>query len=181
MKQSLQTAFSCTSFLLSYPEAGWREALPELQETIHTITNEEIRTLLTRFIKQVQNKTDEQLIDSYVYTFDFGKKTNLYLTYMNTGEQRERGIELLELKQHYQKAGFMVTDKELPDYLPLLLEFLANATEEDCDPLISKYMKNIQALHKQLKEANCLYEPIIASVLLAIDAWDVQTNEEGAL
>ncbi len=47
----------------------------------------------------------------------------MYLTYMNTGEQRERGIELLELKQHYKKSGFEVTDKELPDYLPLLLEF----------------------------------------------------------
>lgn len=43
---------------------------------------------------------------------------------MNTGEQRERGIELLELKQHYKKSGLSVTDKELPDYLPLLLEFL---------------------------------------------------------
>lgn len=176
MKQPLQTAFSCTSFLLSYPETGWREALSELQETIDTITHEEIHTLLTTFIKQVQEQTDDQLIDSYVYTFDFGKKTNMYLTYMNTGEQRERGIELLELKQHYQKAGFAVTDKELPDYLPLLLEFLANANEEDSEPIMSKYTQNIQALHGQLKEANSMYEPIVASILLAIDAWGLQTH-----
>ncbi|MDM5190404.1 nitrate reductase molybdenum cofactor assembly chaperone [Bacillus sp. DX4.1] len=176
MKQSLQTAFSCSSFLLSYPESGWREALSELQENIDTITHEEIRTTLTAFIKQVQEKTNNQLIDSYVYTFDFGKKTNLYLTYMNTGEQRERGVELLELKQHYKKAGFAVTDKELPDYLPLLLEFLANADEEDSKPIMNKYVTNIQALHEQLQDANSMYEPIIASILLAINAWELQTN-----
>ncbi|WP_459503272.1 nitrate reductase molybdenum cofactor assembly chaperone [Bacillus sp. C1] len=176
MKQSLQIAFSCSSFLLSYPEPGLREALLELQKEIQVIEQEEIRALLMTFIKQALEKTNDQLIDSYVYTFDFGKKTNMYLTYMNTGEQRERGIELLELKQHYQKAGFAVTDKELPDYLPLLLEFLANANEEDIEPIMSKYKKNIQTLHGQLKEAKCMYEPILAAILLAIDAWGVQAN-----
>lgn len=41
---------------------------------------------------------------------------------------------------------------------------------------MSKYTENIQALHGQLKEANCMHEPILAAVLLAIDAWGVQTN-----
>ncbi len=176
MKQSLQTAFSCSSFLLSYPELGWREAVTELQEEIETIEKEEVKASLTAFIKQALHKTNNQLIDSYVYTFDFGKKTNMYLTYMNTGEQRERGIELLELKQHYKKSGFEVTDKELPDYLPLFLEFFANANEQDSEPIMNKYKENIQALYVQLKEAGSMYEPILAAVLLAIEAWDVQTN-----
>ncbi|MED1555905.1 nitrate reductase molybdenum cofactor assembly chaperone [Bacillus paramycoides] len=176
MKQSLQTAFSCSSFLLSYPELGWREALTEVQEEIEAIEQEDVKASLTAFIKQALDKTNDQLIDRYVYTFDFGKKTNMYLTYMNTGEQRERGIELLELKQHYKKSGFEVTDKELPDYLPLLLEFFANANEQDSEPIMSKYKENIQALHGQLKEVDCMYEPILAAVLLAIDAWGVQMN-----
>ena len=77
MKQSLQTAFSCSSFLLSYPELGWREAVTELQEEIETIEKEEVKASLTAFIKQALDKTNDQLIDSYVYTFDFGKKTNI--------------------------------------------------------------------------------------------------------
>ena len=101
MRQSLQTAF-LVLFLLSYPELGWREAVTELQEEVETIEQEDVKASLTAFIKQALDKTNDQLIDSYVYTFDFGKKTNMYLTYMNTGEQRERGIELLELKQHYK-------------------------------------------------------------------------------
>lgn len=176
MKQSLQTAFSCSSFLLSYPELGWREAVTELQEEIEAIEQEDVKASLTAFIKQALDKTNDQLIDVYVYTFDFGKKTNMYLTYMNTGEQRERGIGLLELKQHYKKSGFEVTDKELPDYLPLLLEFFANANEQDSEPIMSKYKENIQALHVQLKEADSMYEPILAAILLAIDTWGVQTN-----
>ncbi|EMY5507567.1 nitrate reductase molybdenum cofactor assembly chaperone [Bacillus sp. FSL L8-0642] len=176
MKQSLQTAFSCSSFLLSYPELGWREAVTELKEEIAVIEQADVKSSLTEFVKHALDKTNDQLIDSYVYTFDFGKKTNMYLTYMNTGEQRERGIELLELKQHYKKSGFSVTDKELPDYLPLLLEFFANANEQDSEPIMSKYKENIQALHVQLKEADSMYEPILAAVLLAIDTWGVQTN-----
>lgn len=176
MKQSLQTAFSCSSFLLFYPELGWREAVMELQEEIEAIEQEEVKASLIAFIKEGLNKTNDQLIDCYVYTFDFGKKTNMYLTYMNTGEQRERGIELLELKQHYKKSGLEVTDKELPDYLPLLLEFFANADEQDSEPIMSKYKENIQALHVQLKEAGSMYEPILAAILLAIDIWGVQTN-----
>ena len=72
MKESLQTAFSCSSFLLSYPELGWREAVTELQEEIEAIEQEEVKTSLTAFIKQALDKTNDQLIDSYVYTFDFG-------------------------------------------------------------------------------------------------------------
>ncbi|HDX9579781.1 TPA: nitrate reductase molybdenum cofactor assembly chaperone [Bacillus pseudomycoides] len=176
MNQSLQTAFSCSSFLLSYPEQGWREALTHLQNDIQTIEHEEIRTTLTTFIEQAKQKTNDELIQSFVYTFDFGKKTNMYLTYLNTGEQRERGIELLELKQHYQKAGLAVTDKELPDYLPLMLEFLANADEEDSEPIMKKYENNIKALHQQLQDANSMYEPIIRCILTAIDAWQCETN-----
>ncbi len=41
---------------------------------------------------------------------------------------------------------------------------------------MSKYTENIQALHVQLKEAGSMYEPILASVLLAIETWGVQTN-----
>ncbi|MEH7461690.1 nitrate reductase molybdenum cofactor assembly chaperone [Bacillus thuringiensis] len=176
MNPSLQTAFSCSSFLLSYPEQGWREALPHLQSDIQTIKHEEIRTTLTTFIEQAKQKTSGELIETYVYTFDFGKKTNMYLTYMNTGEQRERGIELLELKKHYQKAGFAVTDKELPDYLPLMLEFLANATEEDSEPIMKKYENNIEALHQQLKDTNSMHEPIVRCILTAIHAWQYEIN-----
>ena len=126
--EKYETKFTNCFFLFFipslYPELGWSEALTELLEEIEAIEQDDVKASLATFIKQALNKTNDQLIDSYVYTFDFGKKTNMYLTYMNTGEQRERGIELLELKQHYKKSGFEVTDKELPDYLPLLLEFL---------------------------------------------------------
>ncbi len=74
MKQSLQTAFSCSSFLLSYPEIGWRETLTELQEEMEAIEQDDVKASLTAFIKQALNKTNDQLIDGYVYTFDFGKK-----------------------------------------------------------------------------------------------------------
>lgn len=104
--EKYETKFTNCFFLFFIPSllswTRWREALTELLEEIEAIEQDDVKASLATFIKQALNKTNDQLIDSYVYTFDFGKKTNMYLTYMNTGEQRERGIELLELKQHYK-------------------------------------------------------------------------------
>ncbi len=54
----------------------------------------------------------------------------MYVTYFNSGEQRERGIELPQLKNTYEQSGFLPTEKESPDYLPLMLEFAAIAEIE---------------------------------------------------
>ena len=83
MKQSLQTAFLVLHSFSPTRNSGGEKLLAELQEEIEAIEQEEVKTSLTAFIKQALDKTNDQLIDSYVYTFDFGKKTNMYLTYMN--------------------------------------------------------------------------------------------------
>src|SRR5699024_11375249 len=57
-------------------------------------------------------------------------------------EQRERGLELLKIKQYYKQAGFSMTDKELPDYLPLMLEFCAQVPLQVSYNLLSYYKRS---------------------------------------
>ena len=68
-----------------------------------------------------------ELAQHYVKTFDLHKRTALYLTFYSHGDRRERGLALLRLKQLYRAAGLPPEGPELPDYLPLMLEFAAAA------------------------------------------------------
>jgi nitrate reductase delta subunit len=145
-----QTVFQCLSYLLSYPNREWRDGLTDCLELAGQIEDTSISKKLSDFITESQNLHEKDLVETYVYTFDFGKKTNLYITYMNSGEQRERGPELLIFKEIYKNAGFQVTDKELPDYLPLFLEFAGLADENVVLPVLTNYQKNIGEIHNQL-------------------------------
>ncbi|MDR0267405.1 nitrate reductase molybdenum cofactor assembly chaperone [Paenibacillus sp.] len=66
----------------------------------------------------------EQIEEMYVQTFDFQKKSTLYMTYYKFEEGRERGQMLARLKETYQMFGLEITSSELSDYLPLMCEFL---------------------------------------------------------
>ncbi|MEC0239195.1 nitrate reductase molybdenum cofactor assembly chaperone [Paenibacillus dokdonensis] len=66
----------------------------------------------------------EQIEELYVQTFDFQKKSTLYMTYAKFEEGRERGQMLARLKETYQLFGLDIMSSELSDYLPLMCEFL---------------------------------------------------------
>ncbi|WP_413470805.1 nitrate reductase molybdenum cofactor assembly chaperone [Staphylococcus sp. Marseille-Q1834] len=60
----------------------------------------------------------------YTDTFDFNKKTPLYMTYNKFDTQKERGQMLAKLKVLYEMFGLEMASNELSDYLPLMLQFL---------------------------------------------------------
>lgn len=61
----------------------------------------------------------------YVETFDFSRRTSLDLTYYTHGDLRQRGLALLALRRRYDAAGLELDGPELPDHLPVVLEFAA--------------------------------------------------------
>lgn len=160
-----QTVFQAISFLLSYPNQEWREGLNDCLELASELEDKYIASRIIDFIDEFKALDAEKQVETYVLTFDFGKKTNLYLTYMTTGEQRERGPELLELKGIYKNAGFQATDKELPDYLPLVLEFCGAANEDVVLPLLTKYQKNISEIHNNLVRDANIYAALLDCLL----------------
>ncbi|RPJ98269.1 Respiratory nitrate reductase delta chain [Bacillus subtilis] len=177
-----QITFSALSCLLSYPAEEWRAELPDWKALIHDIGNQQIREKLLRFFEASACFTPEALIEHYVYTFDFGKKTNMYVTYFNSGEQRERGIELLHLKNTYQQSGFLPTEKELPDYLPLMLEFAAIAEAEAARSVFGKYLSNVRELASRLEKNDSIYAELLHVLLAALEDIGVrESSEEGAV
>ncbi|MBD0407162.1 nitrate reductase molybdenum cofactor assembly chaperone [Bacillus sp. 1021] len=177
-----QITFSALSCLLSYPDEEWRAELPDWKSLIVEISSRKIREKLLHFLEAAAGFSPEALIEHYVYTFDFGKKTNMYVTYFNSGEQRERGIELLQLKNAYQQSGFLPTEKELPDYLPLMLEFAAAAETEAARSVFEKYLSNVRELASRLEKNDSIYAGLLHALLAALDTLGVrECIEEGAV
>lgn len=165
----IQSVFQICSFLLTYPDQDFQEALIEIEDEIRDISEGKLKTELQQFLLAAKRLSSEELIHTYVYTFDFGKKTNLYVTYMTSGEQRERGIDLLYLKNYYKLHGFEATDLELPDYLPLMLEFAGQVDGETLKPIFEKYYENILEIHDHLIEQKNVYGHILEAVIGAIN------------
>ncbi|MFS8629741.1 MAG: nitrate reductase molybdenum cofactor assembly chaperone [Bacillales bacterium] len=163
-----QHLFLLCSYLLSYPDLDFLETLPEIEEEAEKLPLSESKVELGRFLQLLQEKSETELLYTYVYTFDFGKKTNLYVTYMANGEQRERGQELLFLKNYYKTNGFLISGNELPDYLPLMLEFAGLVDWKTAKPVFERYANHIKEIETRLEEENNFYHHLLKAVTLAI-------------
>ena len=119
--------FKAFSALLSYPSQELRQALPEIADVIRgspLVKARERQGLLDLIDALGQG----ELLDAeqrYVDLFDRGRALSLHLFEHLHGDGRDRGQAMVELKQLYERAGFDLTATELPDYLPVVLEYLS--------------------------------------------------------
>lgn len=161
--------FQLCSYLLNYPDQEYFASLSEVEDELDSLQSSDYKIELLNFCEKAKNQTLAELVSTYINTFDFGKKTNLYITYMSNGEQRERGMELLFLKNYYKLHGFEVTDKELPDFLPIMLEFAGLVDQAAIKPIFERYLTNIEEVAKNLSNENNLYGHIMKAILSTLE------------
>lgn len=119
--------FRALSALLSYPSEEMRQALPDIAEVIRAapiVMPVERRDLLD-LIDELGHGDLLTVEERYVDLFDRGRALSLNLFEHLHGESRDRGEAMVELKQLYEKAGFELSARELPDYLPVVLDYLS--------------------------------------------------------
>lgn len=118
-----------TSVLLRYPDDQVFAHLATVRAALPAITDAGARRSLAGFTEWLAGRTPTEAAQHYVATFDHTRRRGLYLTYYRHGDTRARGMALLALKHTYREAGYPPPDDELPDFLPLMLEFAATAPE----------------------------------------------------
>jgi nitrate reductase delta subunit len=106
----------------------------------------------------------EEVRREYVETFDFTRRNSLYLTYHVHGDRRQRGIALLRLKQRYAAAGLDLLDGELPDYLPVMLEFAAIGPEDVGLAALAEHRDAIELLRASLRDGSKPYAALLDAV-----------------
>ncbi len=112
------------SLLLLHPGAGWPGRLDLVGGALAGLPGEEC-VLLRRFCTAVAEMAPLALSARYVAAFDRSRRRTLHLSYYTDGDTRRRGQALLHWRQLYQAHGWQPPEYELPDFLPLALEFAA--------------------------------------------------------
>jgi nitrate reductase molybdenum cofactor assembly chaperone NarJ/NarW len=113
--------------LLSYPREDLRQALPEIAEAVRAspLIAARERDGLIVLINELALGDTLTAEERYVDLFDRGRATSLNLFEHLHGESRDRGDAMVELKRRYERAGFELATTELPDHLPVVLEYLS--------------------------------------------------------
>jgi len=155
------------SLLLQYPDEEIYSL--EWQSCLSHVKNQEIVENLNAFGDYFRGSTLDILQENYVQTFDFNEKANLYLTYSKLGDEKERGQILAELKEIYKFAGFEIESNELPDYLPLLLEFVSHVDEKISIDLLSRFRDTIEQTQQVLAGEKSPYAALLKGLLIIID------------
>ncbi len=167
------------SRLLRYPDAELRAALPDIAAAIPGAGfRADLLARLLRLPRRLMQGDGLDREEDYVRLFDRGRGTSLHLFEHVHGDTRNRGPAMIELAQVYERAGYALDARELPDFLPLFLEFCAVAPEETARNLLTQCAPILDALHARLvgrgsREAR-LYAVILAATLAEIGARPAQ-------
>ena len=125
--------YKVLSVLLEYPTkdlvAHW-ENINQIISELPNLTSED-KKILSGFTLWASNLSLTKFQADYVDNFDMTAENSLYLTYHLFDEQdRDRGPALIELTELYKSTGFEIGSGELPDYLPLILEYVSTMNDE---------------------------------------------------
>lgn len=165
---SARMAYKAAAFLLGYPHAAFWSLLPEIEASLRQESDSPPLAILAEAASALCQTGEVALAPLYVATFDFNESASLYLTAHELGDSRRRGSALLELRHMLRAAGFEPSLPELPDYLPLLLEFLACAPADVTTGDLARRMAVVCAhIHAKLAADNP-YQPIFAALLAAL-------------
>lgn len=158
--------YAVLSVLLSYPQEDMIEALPELQLVLRP---QEHRMLQPLFQYLARHDLIE-LQENYVNTFDRRRAHSLHLFEHIHGDSRDRGQAMVDLRDEYLRNGLVLDTSELPDYVPLFLEFLAQLAPAAADAMLGEAIHVLARLGGKLTEAN---SPYAAVFLLLRELCDV--------
>lgn len=140
------------SALLTYPGPELASAGDALKAAIAAegVLPKAAAAAVIRLIDDLAGRDIFDAQERYVLLFDRTRSLSLHLFEHVHGESRDRGQAMVDLLRIYEEAGFSPTPTELPDYLPLFLEFLAVAPSETAHAMLSQAAPIIDQLHARL-------------------------------
>jgi nitrate reductase molybdenum cofactor assembly chaperone NarJ/NarW len=156
------------SVLLGYPSAELQAAIPEIRAAVHQerALSAADRRALAPLLARLERDDLYDLQEHYSGLFDASGALSLHLFEHVHGESRDRGQAMVDLAQMYERQGFEIDANELPDYLPLFLEYLSTQSPEEVHNLLGQTLHIIAALRERLQKRDSIY----ANALLALEA-----------
>ena len=155
------TGYKLASVLLQYPTRALFDGLDELDAAARSAPRA-ARGHLAAFLAWLRATPPHEVAQHYVETFDLRRRSALYLTYYRHGDTRRRGMALLAFKTAYRAAGLEPDGAELPDYLPVVLDFAAVAPAGE--ELLRRHRADLELLRRALREVGTPYARLVDAV-----------------
>ena len=156
------------SVLLQYPDEELLAAQDEIADALRALPRSAGTEALERFLTWWTRTDSLALAQHYVETIDLHKRSGLYLTFYGEGDKRERGSALLRLKQLYRAAGLPLEGTELPDYLPVMLEFAASAPDGRGELVLREHRAALELVRLSLRDRGSPYADVLNAVCLTL-------------
>jgi len=154
--------YKLASVLLQYPTAALFDGLGDLDAFAATTSPKPARDAFARFLAWLRATAPAEVAQQYVQTFDLRRRSALYLTYYRYGDTRKRGLAMVAFKTAYRDAGYTPSEDELPDYLPMVLEFAALTGRGQ--RLLRSRRADLELLRRALARAESPYEDVVGAV-----------------
>ena len=155
------------AWLLRYPDAELRALAPALAAALRdegalpASRLAELDALAARLAAADAIRAEAE----YVELFDRGRRTALHLFEHVHGDSRDRGQAMVDLMQTYERAGLQMAAGELPDYLPVVLEFASTQPPREAREFLRETAHIVRAIFSALAERRSPYASVLAAVL----------------
>jgi len=160
--------FKAFSALLSYPSVEMRQALPEIAEVVGSSALLEARERagLLDLMDELGEGELLTIEERYVDLFDRGRALSLHLFEHLHGDGRDRGTAMVDLKALYAAAGFELSTSELPDYLPVVLEYLSQRNMAEARDMLADCAHILASIARSLIARQSRYAAVPQALLV---------------
>jgi nitrate reductase delta subunit len=171
------------AYLLRYPEDGMRANLPALREALRhePALSSARQSELDRLAAGLLGGDSFAVESAYIEVFDRSRSTSLHLFEHVHGESRDRGAAMVALNETYAEAGLHLEPGELPDFLPVVLEYASTQPPAAAKAFLAEFAHLLNALFNALRKRRSPYAAVLGALLeLAGEktkAVDVPTDE----
>lgn len=170
------------SCLLDYPREDVRQHRGDLALAISN-AREISPDMRSQLLETLQHIYQQDLIDAeeqYSGLFDQGRILSIHLFEHVHGESRDRGQAMVDLMQVYEDNGFAMDKRELPDFIPLFLEFLSWLPDMDAREWLADVSPILARLGARLKERDSSYANLFAALLMICGQHGLMAEEQAA-
>ena len=156
------------AFLFEYPDENWWQEFPEYRAAAQELQAQQMREVFQDLFDYVENVGRKEYEREYVRKFDFSQNTNLYLTTHNRTDFGKQANEMHDFKQLFLDNGYDLK-KELPDYLPALLELATTVDSAQAKKILETAQPKIELLRDRFIEAK-LPQVFLLDIILSQSA-----------
>jgi nitrate reductase molybdenum cofactor assembly chaperone NarJ/NarW len=155
------------SALLTYPSAELQQAAAEIGGVVRadSLIPARVRGELQTLIDELETGDLYDLQERYVLLFDRTRSLSLHLFEHVHGESRDRGQAMIDLKSQYEQSNLFMSAAELPDFLPLFLEYLSTRPLREACEMLGQPAHIFAALAERLRKRQSAYEAVFRTLI----------------